>query len=170
LLSHGLVDTPAPSTLIASVSPSPSPFPISVPTEPILYNKVYLALVAQDLSVEPTANQYKALTRSLEEYFTATLQDLNEFDTELVEIVLTNEFNLFEEGIPDERFNILMNFDLSATFSDNAINIPDEEAIFSALLEFGITSELIIDVVRTLAPFQTVNEVVFRTSDLEAPP
>jgi hypothetical protein len=167
-----VVETPVPSTLITSFSPSPSPFPISVafPTEPIRYNKVYLALVAPALTAEPKPNQYKALTRSVAEYFTASIKALKEFDTELEEIVLTNEFNLFEEGVPDKRFNILMNFDLSATYSDDAINIPDEESLFSAVRDFGITTELIVDVVRRLSPFEAVEEIVFRISDLDAPP
>jgi hypothetical protein len=128
-----------------------------------------LALVAPNLTSEPVPNQYRALTRSLEEYFEATLRDLDEF-TELEDIVLTNEFNLFEEGIPKKRFNILMNFDLSATYSDDAIKIPDEESLFLAVRDFGISAGLITDAIRTLTPFETVVEVIFSVSDLESPP
>ena len=167
-----MVETPAPSTLITSFSPSPSPFAISapVPTEPIRFNQVYLAFVTPDLTVEPTPNQYAAMTQSLAEYFTTIIKDLIEFDNELEEIVLTNEFNLFDEGIPDKRFNILMKFELSATYIDDAVDIPDEEFLFSAVRDFGISAELIIDVVRTISPFDTVVEIVFRTSDLDEPP
>lgn len=130
-----------------------------------------MAFVAPDLTVEPTPNQYEAMTQRLEEYFVTILKDLKAFDTELEEIVLTNESNLFEKGIPAERFNILMNFDLSATYSDDAINIPDEEALFIAIRDFGISRELILDVIRPISPFETVNEIIFRTtSDLQELP
>lgn len=164
--------TSAPSTLIASFSPSPSPFPVGMPTTSNRYNKVYLAIAAVDLAVEPTQNQYNALTRRLEQYFEASIRDslLQEFEAELEEIILTNEFNFFEEGIPVERFNVLMNFDLSATYSDDSNKIPDEESLFIAIRDFAISEELIIDVIRPLSPFQDVNEIVFSVSDLEAPP
>jgi hypothetical protein len=133
---------------------------------------VYLAIAAVDLTVEPTQNQYNALTRRLEQYFETSIRDslLQEFEAELEEIILTNEFNFFEEGIPVERFNVLMNFDLSATYSDSSIKIPDEESLFIAIRDFAISEELIKDVIRPLSPFQDVNEIVFRVSDLEAPP
>ena len=172
LFLHVVVETPVPSTLIKSFSPLPSPNPTNVafPTVPVRYNKVYLAFVTPDLTVEPTPSQYEALTVRLADYFAANIKDLKEFDTELEELVLTNEFNLFEEGIPSRRFNVLMNFDLSASYSDDTINIPNELSLFSAVRDFGISTELITDVVRILTPFEAVEEIVFRISNLNAPP
>jgi hypothetical protein len=133
---------------------------------------VYLAIAAVDLTVEPTWNQYTALTRRLGQYFKKSIEDslLQEFDAQLEEIILINEFNLFEEGIPAERYNILMNFDVSATYSDNSSNIPDEESLFIAIRDFGIEEELIMTVIRPLSPFEDANDIVFRISDLKAPP
>ena len=131
-----------------------------------------MAIVAADIAAEPTRNQYKALTQRLEEFFKASIKNalLQEFEAELEEIILTNEFNLFDEGIPAKRFNILMNFDLSATYSTDSINIPDEESLFVAVRDFGISAALITDVIRPLSPLEDATEIVFRVSDLTSPP
>ena len=165
--------TSAPSTQISSLSPSPSPFPMSdVPTVPIRFNKVFLALEAPDLTVEPNPSQYNALTRNLAEFFEEILKEeiLNEFDALLEKIVLTNEFNLFEVGIPNDDFNIYMNFDLSATYSDDSNIIPDEEYIFTFIRDFGITADLILSAIRPVSPFESVVQIVFSSSTLDTPP
>jgi hypothetical protein len=87
---------------------------------------------------------------------------LETFGVTLESIVLSNEFNLFNAGIPARRFNVLLNLGLSAVYSSGTIS---EMSLFESIRDNAINAELIFEI-RNQTPFERTNEIIFQVSDL----
>jgi hypothetical protein len=128
-----------------------------------MYNRSSLALVVPDLLKEPTDVQYMSLIGNITTYFESTLKKaiLEKYNVRLDKIVLSNYLNLFNKGIPEERFNILLNFEVSASYSNGSIS---DKALFESMKD-SISVQLITEVIWKATPFERTNEVTFLLSD-----
>jgi hypothetical protein len=80
------------------------------------------------------------------------------------------DFNLYEAGIPAERFNIYMDYAyMDLYFTADSTNLPTPDEAF-VLMRDSITAEYITDYVQVEGtPFFSTSEVVFRRSTMSNP-
>lgn len=99
----------------------------------------------------------------------------NDPDTEFLDVVLSNDFNLYgtAAGIPEARSNIYMNFDFSDfRFTEGSV-VPTTAEIFAIMFDATVTNvDFVFQVPRsyTGTPFESTNEVFFEASEFNGPP
>jgi hypothetical protein len=156
---------------------SPSSQIIAGPTEAPAQKRVrvadfYLAYVAENADREPTQEEYGQLVNLTMEYFNTFLEKKYGNSTEIMflgaEPVLS--FTLFKAGIPNDRFNIYMDYEYVDVIFTAESNPPSAAELF-VILRDSISPEYILDYVRLASgtPFVSTNEVVFRASTMDGP-
>jgi hypothetical protein len=174
--------TAAPTTAAPSVLPSDAPSnmpinlsPTATPVQTVRVTDYYISFVAPDATREPTQDEYAEMLRRITAYFKDTFTGIyaNDPNTTFLDVVSSNDFTLYgaAAGIPEARFNIYMNFDLSDfTYTLDSV-VPTNAEIFQ-IMKDSITQQFIIDVVRTYTgtPFESTNEVFFAASEFNGKP
>jgi hypothetical protein len=143
----------APLTLEPTVAPTASIVEVTVPRFSIAY--------VLQLPVEPTAEEHEMLRVATVAYYQDFLT--TRFSTnrlvEFLDIEFTLDFTLYNAGMPEARFNVYQEYsEAVARFTPSRSN-PDSATIFT-ILQSGITTEFLLNTVRTLVgtPFVSVNE------------
>ena len=153
---YNVIDTVLDPNITPTLSPTLTPtLGIVIRTVP----RWFISYASDDDTV-PTEEQYEALRTATEEYF------LNFLTTqyagaglELLDVRLNLDFTLEGDDaqIPDDQYNIYMEYESAVlTFATNP-DVPDEEEILS-LMASGITSDYIENVVQGVldSPFTQV--------------
>jgi hypothetical protein len=133
----------------------------------------FLAYNAPMADREPTADEYNQMRDLTTEYFTNYFTGRYANDTAVKFLTAESgiKFNLYQAGIPAQRFNIYMQYnytDLIYTVDST----PPSAAESFIIMRDSITAEYILNYVRnaTNTPFDSTQEVVFRASTLTEPP
>lgn len=138
---------------------SPTAAPV-VSNKPLVVKSAYsIAYAAPEATREPTQDEYDEMTRLTNEYFAQKLIDYYGNDFKGVETSITN--TLYEAALPEERFNIFMEFSSDVTFAKGLSPSPDAAEI-SAIIRDSINADYILGVVRSFSsPFESTNEIYF---------
>lgn len=162
--------TTAPSVQIIA---SPTDSPVST-VQRIRVADFYLAYVAGNADREPTEDEYAQVASLTMDYFETFLQAryADDPDVTYLGIEPALEFTLYGEnaGIPNERFNIYMDYSYADVIYTPESTPPNPAETF-VILRDSISPEYILDYVRAASgtPFVSTNEVVFRASTMDSP-
>ena len=128
----------------------------------------YIAFIS-DSDVEPTANEYEQMRSAIEEYYNGLISTMlmtTDPSLDFLRIEMYLNSTRHNAGIPDDRFNIYMEFTTAIAFfapngTDTLITADD---LLGLLLD-GITTEFLLDPVRmqTGTPFAEVTEAFLQT-------
>jgi hypothetical protein len=166
----------APTVSLPTTPPAQIPTPVfktqalSPPTAatgessvPIV-NTIYIAFAAPEATREPTQEEYALMTDLTSEYLDSYITGYykNDADSSFIRTELTLKDTLYNAGIPDERFNVYMEFFAKLVFSSESALPTSDEAF--ALVRDSISPDYILDYVRSAVgtPFESTNEVVLR--------
>lgn len=157
------------SSSVAPISPTvPSTLEPTTSTRIERVEKFFISYVSSS-TTEPTEDEYASVVASTEEYFNEFLSAELEGDPNftLVGLEFILDFTLFgdEAGIPEDRYNIYLDFtavDIHFTLDSEP---PSRRELFGLITD-GITSEYLINYVLTLTgtPFAQVTETFMAVS------
>jgi hypothetical protein len=102
----------------------------------------------------PNDKAYERLVNAMQAYFTSVLANTNGAD--LMEMDLKLYYTHFGLGIPMEQYNLLMEFEASATFQMSSVSTPLAQDLF-ILLRDSMTPEVVWSVGGTA--FANITEV-----------
>lgn len=161
--------TPAAPTTVPTVSIAPStlsPTPGELRVD--LNEKFYIAFISLS-DVAPTPDEYEQMAIAIEEYYNEFIRtSLMTTDPTLDFIRVEMPLNVTQAnaGIPDDRFNIYMEFSTAiAFFVPNGMGNLITSADLLDILLNGITTDFLLDPVRmqTGTPFAEVTEGFLQT-------
>lgn len=151
-------------TLAAPSTLSPTPGELKVD----LNETFYIAFISMS-NVEPTAAEYEQLTTAIEEYYNGFIREMlmiSNPSLDFIRIEMDLSSTRQNAGIPDDRFNIYMEFSTAVAFfmPNGAGNLITSDDLLNLLLD-GITTDFIVDPVRMQAgtPFADVTEAFLQT-------
>ena len=161
--------TMATTTTLAPVSAGPSTLsPTESELRVDLNETFYIAFITTS-DVEPTAAEYEQLAAAIEDYYNGFIREMlmtTDPTLDFIRIEMNLDSTQHNTGIPDDRFNIYMEFSTAiAFFMPNGMNnliSPDD--LLNLLLD-GITTDFLLDPVRmqTGTPFADVTEAFLQT-------
>ena len=164
---------PAAPTVTMTMEPTISAAPSTLsPTEGELrvdLNEMfYIAFISASV-VEPTMDEYEQLTNDIEEYYNgfirAMLMTTNP-SLDFIRIEMNLSSVLQNAGIPDDRFNIYIEFSTAIAYfmPNGGGNLITSDDLLTLLFD-GITADFILDPVRmqTGTPFAEVTEAFYQT-------
>jgi hypothetical protein len=148
----------APSTL----SPTPSELRVD------LNESFYIAFISISVD-EPAPDEYEQMATAIEEYYNGFISAMlmtTDPSLEFIRIEIDLDSTQHNAGIPDDRFNIYMEFSTAAAFFmlNGAGNLITSDDLLQLLLD-GITTDFLLDPVRMQAgtPFAEVTEAFLQT-------
>jgi hypothetical protein len=148
----------APSTL----SPTTSELRVD------LNESFYIAFITSS-DVEPTADEYEQMAAAIEEYYNGFIRTMlmtTDPSLDFIRIEMNLNSTQYNAGIPDDRFNIYMEFSTATAFfmPTGAGSLISSDDLLNLLLD-GITTDFIVDPVRmqTGTPFAEVTEAFLQT-------
>jgi uncharacterized surface protein with fasciclin (FAS1) repeats len=156
----------APSDAPAAAGPTQAPS-AKATSQTVRVTDYYIAFVAGDGAAEPTAAQYDEILKRTNDWFKQYFTKKYANDPKVKFLDVKSELNktAYKAGIPEARFNILMDFsfsDLSYTLDSTP---PTADETFK-IMRSAITPDYILQQVRTLdgSPFALTTEVFMATS------
>ena len=155
--------TPMPSS---TVSPTEAPVP-TAPFQTIRVPDFYIAYVAEQSPVVVTTEQFDEQVRVTNLYFEDFLKVMfaDQTDITFLRAESSLESTLIDSAIPEERFNIYMQYEYTDLIYTADSNPPDVEASFE-ILKNSMSVEYLLRYARNVTgAFATVNEAVMRAVD-----
>jgi hypothetical protein len=145
-----------------TMSPTPSELRVDL-------NQTFYISFISDSDVEPTPDEYEQMRAAIQDYYNGYIRDalmVTDPSLDFIRIDMYLNSTKHNAGIPDDRFNIYMEYYTSVAFftpnSQGGLITPDD--LLTLLLD-GITTEFLLDPVRlqTGTPFAEVIEAFLQT-------
>ena len=128
----------------------------------------WIAYVVPFLVADPTQEELDGLVMVTEQFWDDYFRDLYAgSDTEYYGIEIDVEQTLFGAGIPDERYNYLIDFNTTVLFNIDTV-APTVNEIFTTMANANFQS-YILDYVRTQPAFISTNRVEFSATEVILP-
>jgi transforming growth factor-beta-induced protein len=176
--------TAAPSmSTPGSDTPSMSPVSAGPPVDPTMITvrveDYYISYVAPGATRAPTQEEYNEMVLRTSGYFDYVFRDRFTSDPTIkfLGTKAASDFTLYgaEAGIPEERFNIYINFSVSEVMFANDSTVPDVSVLFGIMMDSisgSAGANYITSAVQayTGSPFESTNEVYFAASQQQGTP
>jgi transforming growth factor-beta-induced protein len=176
--------TPAPSMPTpGSDIPSTSPGSASPPVDPTMVTvrveDYYISYVAPGATRAPTPEEYNEMLMRTSGYFDYVFRDRFASDPSIkfLGTKAESDYTLYgtEAGIPEERFNIYINFSVTEVMFANDSTVPEVSALFE-IMKDSISGSAGANYITTAvqaytgSPFESTNEVSFAASQQQGTP
>jgi hypothetical protein len=160
-----------PMTTTAAPTASAAPSTLS-PTEGELrvdLNQTFYIAFISTSDVEPTVAEYEQMSTAIEEYYNGFISEMlmtTNPSLDFIRIEMNLNSTQHNAGIPDDRFNIYMEFSTAIAFfmPNGSGDLITSDDLLNLLLD-GITTDFLVDPVRmqTGTPFADVTEGFLQT-------